>query len=260
MRFSDSQLAHFHEQGYLFLPELFAPQEVAPLLRDIPALQARETDGNLREKTGASRQLYTSHRDSSAFRALCGHPRILEGVHQIVGNQVYVWHSKINVKEAFEGTVWLWHQDYGYWFHDGVEPKLVSCMIYLDDATHENGCLMVMPGSHRLGRVEHFPDETTTSYKQWTIPIPKLREITRGSPVVSLPGKAGSAVVFHCNLIHGSNHNMAPLPRRSVIFAYNDIDNKPRPVANPRPDYVVSRRFDIVRLEDEDSLLRLSRS
>ena len=105
MRFSDSQLAHFHEQGYLFLPELFASQEVASLLRDIPALQARETDGNLREKTGASRQLYTSHRDSPAFRALCGHPRILEGVHQLVGNQVYVWHSKINVKEAFEGTL-----------------------------------------------------------------------------------------------------------------------------------------------------------
>ena len=50
MRFSDSQLAHFHEQGYLFLPELFAPQEVASLLGDIPALQDRETDGNLREK------------------------------------------------------------------------------------------------------------------------------------------------------------------------------------------------------------------
>jgi ectoine hydroxylase len=258
MRFSDSQLAQFQDQGYLFLPELFTSQEVEALLGDIPALQDRETDGNLREKTGASRQLYTSHHDSPAFKALCGHPRILDGVHQIIGNQVYVWHSKINVKEAFEGTVWLWHQDYGYWFHDGVDPKLVSCMIYLDDATHENGCLMVMPGSHRLGRVEHFPDETTTSYKQWTIPIPKLREITRGHRVVSLPGKAGSAVLFHCNLIHGSNHNMAPQARRSVIFAYNNIDNKPRPVANPRPDYVVSRRFDIVRLEDEDSLLRLT--
>ena len=259
MRLSECQLQQFDEQGFLFLPELFSAAEVECLLGDIPALESRETDGNLKEKTGVARQLYTSHRDSEAFKALCGHPRILEGVHQIVGNSVYVWHSKINMKESFEGTVWLWHQDYGYWFHDGVDPKLVSSMIYLDDATHENGCLMVIPGSHRLGRLEHFPDETTTSYKQWTIPIPTLREITRDRPVVSLPGKTGSALIFHCNLIHGSNHNMAPLPRRSVIFAYNDIDNKPRPVANPRPDYVVSRRFDVVEMEDEDCLLSLAR-
>jgi ectoine hydroxylase len=259
MKLSASQLQQFDDQGFVFLPELFKPPEVDSLLRDIPALQARATDGNLQEKTGVARQLYTSHRDSPAFKALSGHPRILEGIHQIVGNSVYIWHSKINMKESFEGTVWLWHQDYGYWFHDGVDPKLVSAMVYLDESTHENGCLMVIPGSHRLGRVEHFPDETTTSYKQWTIPIPKLREITHDRSVVSLPGKPGSTVIFHCNLIHGSNHNMAPLPRRSVIFAYNDIDNKPRPVANPRPDYVVSRRFDVVEIEEDDSLMNLVR-
>ena len=258
MTLSQAQLREFDEKGYLFFPELFSPQELRVLLDEIGVLAARETDGNLKEKSGAARQLYNSHRDSRAFKALSGHPRILTGVRQIVGNEVYIWHSKINVKEAFEGTVWLWHQDYGYWFHDGVDPKLVSCMVYLDEATHENGCLMVVPGSHRLGRVEHVPDEITTSYKQWTIPLDIMRTATRETGIVSLTGKPGSAVVFHCNLIHGSNHNMSPRSRKSVIFAYNDIANKPRPVPNPRADYVVSRRFDIVQLEAEDALQKLA--
>jgi ectoine hydroxylase len=258
MKLSDAQLKEFDEKGYLFFPELFSRPELDVLVDDIGVLAAREMDGNLKEKSGAARQFYNSHRDSRAYKALSGHPRILTGVRQIAGNDVYIWHSKINVKEAFEGTVWLWHQDYGYWFHDGVDPKIVSCMVYLDDATHENGCLMVVPGSHKLGRVEHVPDEVTTSYKQWTIPLDIMREATRERGIVSLTGKRGSAVVFHCNLIHGSNHNMSPTPRKSVIFAYNDIANKPRPVPNPRPDYVVSRRYDVVELEEENSLLKLA--
>lgn len=260
MNLSELQLKQFEEDGYLFFPGLFSAQEIQVLLAEISSLAARETDESLKEKSGAARQLYNSHRNSRAFKALCGHPRMLTGVEQILGNSVYVWHSKINVKEAFEGTVWLWHQDYGYWFHDGVDPKLVSCMVYLDEATDQNGCLMVIPGSHKLGRLEHLPDEVTTSYKQWTIPIPKMKEITRDREIVSLTGKPGSVLMFHCNLIHGSNHNMTPKSRKSVIFAYNDIANKPRPVPNPRADYVVSRIFDVVQMEEESSLVNLAKS
>jgi len=258
MRFSDEQLKDFDNSGYLFFPELFSRQEIQVLLDEIPRLKAHQTAGNLTEKTGVARQLYLSHRDSIPFKSLSGHPRILDGVEQLVGNSVYIWHSKINMKEPFEGTVWLWHQDYGYWYHDGVDPKLVSCLVYLDEGTTENGCLMVIPGSHKLGRLEHFPDEITTSYKQWTIPVPKLREITTHRSVISLPGKPGSTLFFHCNLVHGSNHNMAPAARKTVIFAYNDVENKPRAVPNPRPDYVVSRRYDVVQREEEDSLVKVS--
>lgn len=255
MQLSRSQLTQFDEQGYLFFPRLFSSREVQVLLDDLPLLAARTAHGNLTEKSGAARQFYNAHRDSRAFKALCGHPRILTGVRQIVGGSVYVWHSKVNFKEAFEGSVWLWHQDYGYWFHDGVDPKLLSCMVYLDEATHENGVLMVIPGSHRLGRLEHRPDEVTTSYKQWTIPIDTMHEVTRDRGLISLTGPPGSMLMFHCNLVHGSNHNMTPKARRSVIFAYNDVANTPKPVPHPRPDYVVSRTFDVMEMEAEESLI-----
>ena len=61
-----------------------------------------------------------------------------------------------------------------------------------------------------------------------------------------ITGEPGDVLFFDCNLLHGSGHNMSPLPRRTFIVCYNDIDNKPRPVANQRPDWVVSRSFDVV--------------
>ena len=106
MRLSNQQLNQFEDQGYLFFPELFSENEMQTLLDEVPKLMTRQTNDNLKEKTGTFRQLYNSHRDSAPFKALSRHPRILEGVHQILGGKVYIWHSKINVKESFEGTVW----------------------------------------------------------------------------------------------------------------------------------------------------------
>ena len=104
------------------------------------------------EHSGAVRQVYNSHRHVLTFRNLARHPKIVEPVQQILQNSFYIWHSKLNVKEASEGTVWLWHQDYGYWIYDGVDPKLISIMIFLDPATPHNDCLMVISASHPWGR------------------------------------------------------------------------------------------------------------
>jgi len=61
-----------------------------------------------------------------------------------------------------------------------------------------------------------------------------------------ITGEPGDVLFFDCNLLHGSGHNLSPLPRKTFIIAYNDLANRPRPVDNPRPDWVVSRRFDPV--------------
>ena len=83
-------------------------------------------------------------------------PRIVNGVRALLREDVYHWHSKVMLKEPRQGGAWEWHQDYGYWYHDGAPyPRLLSCMIALDPATRENGCLKVLVGSHLLGRLDH---------------------------------------------------------------------------------------------------------
>lgn len=250
MRWTDAQLTQFDQHGFLFVRGLLSADEVGELNAAVPGLLAGDdaADGlhRERERSGAVRQVYLAHRHSPPFRALARDPRLVQPVQQLLGGDLYVWHSKINVKEAFEGTVWLWHQDYGYWMWDGIDPRVVSVMVLLDRATIHNGCLLVAAGSHQWGRLEHYADEVTTSYKQWCVDAATLKERLREEMIQPITGEPGDALFFHCNLLHGSNHNMSPLPRRTFIVAYNDLSNKPRPVENPRPDWVVAREFEPV--------------
>lgn len=250
MRWSREQHEQFDSQGFLFVPGLFSDEETAQLDRAVPELlEGDEREDGMhreRERSGAVRQIYLAHRYSPPFKAASENAKIVEPVKQILDAEVYIWHSKINVKDAFEGTVWLWHQDYGYWMWDGVEPRLISVMVFLDKATINNGCLMVAAGSHQWGRLEHSADEVTTSYKQWCVATETLRERLREEMIQPVTGEPGDVLFFDCNLLHGSGHNLSPLPRKTFIIAYNDLTNRPRPVENPRPDWVVSRRFDRV--------------
>lgn len=247
MRWTQQQLDQYNLLGYMFVPGLFSTEEVLRL-NDITPELLRGNDRvdamhRERERGGAVRQVYLAHRYIPPFKALSEDARIVEPVKQILDAEIYVWHSKINVKDAFEGTVWLWHQDYGYWMWDGVQPKLVSVMVLLDEATINNGCLLVAAGTHKWGRIEHYADDQTTSYKQWCVDRETLKERLEEEMIQPILGKPGDTLFFDCNLLHGSGHNMSPLPRKTFIIAYNDLTNRPRPVENPRPDWVVSRMF-----------------
>lgn len=247
MSWTKEQLKQFEVHGFLLVRGLLSQHEVAELNSEIPELlNGRDEIDHLhreRERGGAVRQIYLAHRHSPPFKELIKHVKILGPVKQVINNEVYIWHSKINVKDAFEGTVWLWHQDYGYWMWDGVNPRLISVMVLLDRATLNNGCLLVAAGTHKWGRLEHAADTETTSYKQWCVDLPTLTERLQEEMIKPITGEPGDVLFFHCNLRHGSGHNMSPLPRKTMIIVYNDIDNKPQPVENPRPDWVVAREF-----------------
>ncbi|MBA2482302.1 MAG: phytanoyl-CoA dioxygenase family protein [Planctomycetes bacterium] len=243
-------LARYQRDGFVLACGLLSAPEVAALNAEMPRLLDIDGDDGLhreRERSGAVRQVYLAHRHSPPYRDLSRDARIVGPVKHIIGNDVYIWHSKINVKDAFEGTVWLWHQDFGYWVRDGVEARFVSAMVFLDRATVNNGCLMVVPGSHRWGMLPHFSDEVTTSYKQWCIELATLRERLEEDMIQPMTGEPGDVLFFDPNLVHASGHNLSPLPRKTVILSYNDVANTPKPVENPRPDWVVSREYAAVR-------------
>jgi ectoine hydroxylase len=247
---SKQDIQTYDEQGFLLCRGLINSAELLAIEEALPSvLNGRDEDDGLhreRERSGAVRQVYLTHRHYATFRELAHSPKIAGPVRQVLGDDIYVWHSKVNVKDAFEGTVWLWHQDYGYWVFDGVRPRLVSVMILLDRATPNNGSLMVVGGSHRWGDLEHFSDSVTTSYKQWCIQPHELCKRLKEGMIEHIVGEPGDVLFFDCNLVHGSGHNMSPLPRKTYIIAYNAVDNKPRPVESPRPDWVVAREFEIV--------------
>ncbi|CAI8030560.1 L-proline trans-4-hydroxylase [Geodia barretti] len=75
----------------------------------------------------------------------------------LLGGEVYHYHTKLMMKEAHTGGSFVWHQDYGYWYLNGcLFPDMGTAFIAIDKCDEENGCLKVLKGSHRLGRIDHI--------------------------------------------------------------------------------------------------------
>jgi len=90
----------------------------------VPALYAQRRPENVREKTGdVVRTNFAAHLYSAPFARLARHPRMVEPVRQVFGEDVYMHQFKINGKQAFDGDVWQWHQDYGTWRNDDQMPE-----------------------------------------------------------------------------------------------------------------------------------------
>src|SRR5918999_5961346 len=172
MKLTAEQLERYDREGYLFFPSLFRPEEIAVLNEEVPRLFAQRRPENVREKTGdVVRTNFAAHMYSYPFAKLARHPRMVNPVRQIFGEELYMHQFKINGKAAFDGDVWQWHQDYGTWKNDDLmpEPRAMNVAIFLDDVNEFNGPLMFIPGSHRLGVLDAEHDTSTTSYPLWTI-------------------------------------------------------------------------------------------
>jgi ectoine hydroxylase-related dioxygenase (phytanoyl-CoA dioxygenase family) len=149
--------------------------------------------------------------------------RIVNAMERLLGGEVYHYHHKMILKEPRTGGAWEWHQDYGYWYHTAcLFPYLASCMIAVDRATRENGCLQVLKGSHLLGRIDHVAigDQTGADPERVAVALERLER-------VYCELDPGSAIFFHCNLLHRSDQNASLLPRWALICCYNAARNNP---------------------------------
>lgn len=262
MRLTKAQLEEYEERGFVVFPDLFTQEEVELARGDISRLGEIDTDHVVREKSGAVRTVFRVHDEespvySAPYYAMARVPRVMDPVVDVLGDdQLYMHHSKLNLKDAIDGAIWQWHQDYGYWAFDGIPtPNMTTVLVMLGEATEMSGCLYFIPGSHKLGRLEPELDDKTTSYKLWTVPKDKIISVMEeyGDPV-PIVGKPGTSVIFHPNLIHGSGHNMSRYPRWHMYFVYNSIQNMPRDVEDPRPEYVCSRAGKVLETVDDSAI------
>jgi len=262
MKLTPEQLAQFDRDGYLFFPGLFTPEETRTLTDAVPELYSRREDYNIREKSGdAVRTNFAAHMYSEPFAKLARHPRMIEPVEELLGEELYMHQFKINGKMAFEGDVWQWHQDYGTWLNDDLMPteRAMNVAIFLDDVTEHNGPLMFIPGSHKKGVVEARHDVTTTSYPLWTVDNNLIRQLVQRAGgkeggIVSPKGPAGSMILFHSCLVHASGSNLSPFDRVSVYLSLCAVSNHIR--RYKRPEYIAHRDFTPIDCLPDDCLLK----
>jgi ectoine hydroxylase-related dioxygenase (phytanoyl-CoA dioxygenase family) len=196
------------------------------LLRTIA--RADHTDGqkaaSRRDGQGGTIKLTVENElGDDIYSAIVRSRRIVDAMEVLLGGEVYHYHHKMILKEPHTGGAWEWHQDYGYWYNNAcLYPLLASCMIAVDRATRENGCLQVLRGSHLLGRIDHgkVGDQTGADMERVNAALERL-------DLVHCELEPGSAIFFHSNLLHCSAQNKSPNPRWAFICCYNAARNDP---------------------------------
>jgi ectoine hydroxylase len=262
MKLTATQLEQFDREGYLFFPGQFTPEEIKTLTNEVPILYAQDRPENVRERgTNAVRTNFAAHMYSAPFARLARHPRMVEPVKSLFNEDVYMHQFKINGKQAFDGDVWQWHQDYGTWMNDDLMPteRAMNVAIFLDEVNDFNGPLMFIPGSHKKGVLNAKHDLTTTSYPLWTVDndlIAKLVDRAGGKRggIVAPKGAAGSMILFHSCLVHASGSNLSPFNRVAVYLSLCAVSNHIRRFK--RPEYIAHRDFAPIQCLPDDCLLK----
>jgi ectoine hydroxylase len=261
MKLTPSQLEEFDREGYLFLPGVFNPTEMAVLNAEVPGLLAQDRPEVVREKgSNAPRSAFYVQTWNEVFARLARHPRLLTPGAQLLGSdQLYLHQFKINAKAAFDGAVWQWHQDYATWHADDDMPsaRAMNIALFLAEANEFNGPLMFIPRSHKQGRLAAGHDLTTTSYPLWTIDHATITRLVEQGGIVAPKGPPGSLLMFHSNLVHASGSNLTPWSRWIVYLSLNRCDNAIRRFQ--RPIWIANRDFTPIEKLGDDCLMEPAR-
>ncbi|MDY6919504.1 MAG: phytanoyl-CoA dioxygenase family protein [Pseudomonadota bacterium] len=262
---SDAQMAFFEDNGYLVLPD-WLPDMVDPVREELTHLK-RKLKGReelvLEPDSGNLRSIFAVHEHSEMIAEVARHPKVLNLVQQILGSDVYIMQSRVNIKPAFRGKSFPWHSDFETWHVEDGMPRMraVTAWLMLDENTEFNGPLYVIPGSHKHfvsceGKTEQDNHKQSLRQQMAGVPSPESIEALTEKGLKGIYGKPGTLVIHECNLLHGSPDNISPWPRSIAMFVFNSVENRnQRPFSGlrPRPDYLSSSSQEPVRTASEET-------
>jgi hypothetical protein len=222
---TDEQAVRYHADGSVLLPGFFDADEIDLLRR--AAREDHELDrrafGRADGEGGKVRLSLWNHPGEGIYGMFARCERVVRSAEKLLNGEVYHYHSKMIMKDPRVGGAWAWHQDYGYWYQNGVlQPLLTSVFIAVDPCTRQNGCLQVLRGSHHCGRLDHVltGDQAGADREHVAALLERL-------PLDHVEMAPGDGLFFHCNLLHRSDQNRSEQPRWAMICCYNAARNDP---------------------------------
>ncbi len=220
------QVKNYHRDGYLVIKKFCSQEEIKKLYTTAIEDNAMHKNAlDLNDQSGKKTKLslwFTPGND--VFGYLARSEKIINSIAQLLDSEAPVchFHSKLMQKEPKIGGAWEWHQDYGYWYKNQFmfPDQLISVMVALTPANKENGCLQVIKGSHKLGRVNHgFAGE------QVGADMVMVNNALQTMELVYCELDAGDALFFHANTLHRSEANTSANARWSIISCYSSQSN-----------------------------------
>lgn len=251
---ADEPLDFYADNGYLVLPD-YMPEMVQPLLNEIDCLQERlrgREECVTEPGSDNVRTIFKPFDYSSLVNDFFRHPKIINVARQLLGSDVYMMQSRVNIKPAFRGRSFAWHSDFETWHVEDGMPRMraVTAWIMLTENHEYNGPLYVVPGSHKdyvscAGRTG--VDNYKTSLKEQKLGVPQpytMQGILADRSIQAVTGRPGTVVFHECNILHGSPDNISADPRTILMCVYNSVENRPvKPFGGlaPRPDFLSNR-------------------
>jgi phytanoyl-CoA hydroxylase len=248
-----AQKEQFEDEGYLIVENVLSHDELKACEDEIkrlhrlsidleasqdPSLKHFQREPYARDKQRDGlpvlRKIEQTRDFSVLFKDLAAHPKLIPVVKALIGEDLLLFRSTLMLKPAFHGSAHAFHQDSAYWPMD--PPSLVTVSLALTESTPENGCIQVIPGSHRWGMKEWGLIAQDTEKAQAN------RNDIDTSGAIEAPLKAGSVVMFHSLTVHGSGPNKSPYPRHTALYAYFP----PTVKLVARGNEAVSRDFPVV--------------
>ena len=224
--FTADQRAAFERDGYAIVRGLFDAEEIGLLREAIekdPAIASHFYD-RFDASGKSTRMALWNQPGDSVYGLAARSARVVDTMADLLGGEVYHYHSKLTAKEKFDGGAWEWHQDYGYWYNNGnLFPLMASVQIALDRCDRANGCLQVIPGSHLMGRIDHG----LMKGEQVGVDPERIKVILERFAVAWAEMDPGDGIFFHCNTLHRSDQNRSASRRWTLICCYNAARNDP---------------------------------
>src|SRR3569833_1561325 len=225
-KLTSAQVEQYNRDGYIIIRTFCSAEEIDKLYTtavDDDAMRKNALD--LNDQTGKKTRLslwFTPGND--VFGYLTRSEKMISIVQQLLGDKAPVchFHSKLMQKEPKVGGAWEWHQDYGYWYKNQFmfPDELISVMVALTEANKQNGCLQVIKGSHKLGRINHG-----FSGEQVGADMTMVDNALKTMELVYSELEPGDALFFRSNTLHRSEANLSDHPRWSIISCYSSQSN-----------------------------------
>ncbi|MBM3214764.1 phytanoyl-CoA dioxygenase family protein [Candidatus Poribacteria bacterium] len=241
---TDAQVREFDERGFIKLGKVFSDEECDRLYDDMLRVMHDQTDRkpvlnrNLtNDPTNVVIQIVNIWEASDLFLDLARRPEITVAVAQLCRTDVLrIWHDQVQFKPPREGGPTGWHQDHPLW--PTIQPAdLISGWVALQDANIDNGCMWMVPGSHKWGNQQRFlgtRDEFTPIHRDPS-QLPPDVVIEK----VPAPVKKGECHLHHCLTWHGSPQNRTDRPRPAIAVHYMPGHTRYEPIGwHPMEQFV----------------------
>lgn len=222
------QVTFYRDNGYLLIPAVFNTVEIDAMRGACDAViqRAREARHNpsflwkgrfLTEEERSNLDINGIHDaqfHDAVFSRMLLHGGLLSAIASLIGPNIQLHHTKIVAKPPERGAPFPMHQDYPYFPHE--RHTMLAASIHLDDASEDNGCLRVVPGSHLLGPLPLDPSGLFLPPEQYPV-----------QDALACPARAGDVLVFNYLTIHGSGLNTSDRPRRNWLIQVRDPEDHP---------------------------------